>query len=178
MSLELVRYPNPKLLRPCGAWRFGTEREPVTGLTLPELAEAMFEVMYANRGVGLAANQVGVLWRIFVADKYAHTERQGEERIVAINPELSELDGQQIGREGCLSIDPRISFPVRRAMTCHFKAYDLDGNLFEGDAEGFEARLLQHECDHLEGRCCIDLTDKFSREIAMKKWRKLMKRAA
>jgi peptide deformylase len=176
--LEIVKYPNTWLTQPCAPWKFSWKTEPSSGLTLVELVTEMFEAMYVNRGVGLAANQLGIPLQIFVADKYAGTDRRGEEKLVAINPELSELEGMQSGREGCLSIHHGISWPVKRSATLHFKAYDLNGHLFEGDSEGFEARIFQHEVDHLNGICCIDKTDRFSREIAMKKWRKLIKRAA
>jgi peptide deformylase len=175
-QLSIVKYPNFPLLQECAVWRFDTYREPATGLTLPELVAVMFRVMYANGGVGLAANQIGVAWRIFVADPMAGTTQRGQQQIVAVNPELSELDGLQVGKEGCLSLDTRIHFPVKRSESCHLKAYDANGKLFEGDAAGFEARIFQHEVDHLDGHCCIDRTDRFSREIALKKWRKLKRK--
>jgi peptide deformylase len=171
--LELVKYPNFPLLQECAAWDFRWERDPKSGLTLREITAQMLQVMYDHRGVGLAANQVGIPLRIFVADKYAGTQTAGHETLVAVNPELSDLEGRQSGREGCLSVHPGISWPVARAASVHLKAYDINGKPFEGDAEGFEARILQHECDHLAGVCCIDKTDRYSRAIAMKKWGKV-----
>jgi peptide deformylase len=184
--MKLVKYPNFPLLQRCAAWDFAMEAEPFTGLTLNEIAARMFATMYANHGVGLSANQVGLAWRIFVLDLYAGTPQQGRGQQVVINPELTPLtggegaeaqpssaDGTVIRREGCLSIDARIKFPVRRHARVAVKAYTLKGKVVEGIAEGYEAQVYQHETDHLNGVCCIDLTDRFSRQIAMKKWRAL-----
>ena len=173
MTLELVKYPHPALTRPCASWRFDWETDPASGLTLEEIKDRMFQVMYANRGVGLSANQVGLFWRIFVADVDAGTQRQGEHPMVVINPELSALEGEQFGKEGCLSLAPTVQFPVRRAMGLHFRGYDIEGKPFEGDCSGWSARLMQHEVGHLDGMCCLDLTDRYSRERAVKKLRKI-----
>jgi len=173
VSLSLVKYPARPLLQRCAAWDFNLERDPVFGLTLHEIKEAMFAVMYPNRGVGLSANQVGLPWRIFVADVDAGTKRRGTQPMIVINPELSELEGLQVGKEGCLSLHPGVQFSVRRAESLHLKGYDITGKPFEGDITGFEARLVQHEVGHLDGVCCLDLTDRYSRGIAVKKLRML-----
>lgn len=172
-ELTLVKYPARPLLTRCAAWDFGLDRDPVSGLTLREIKEAMFEIMYANQGVGLSANQVGVCWRLFVADLDAGNVRRGTRPMIVINPVLSALEGGQFGREGCLSLHPGVQFPVRRAASLHLKGYDIEGKPFEGDVSGFEARMVQHEVGHLDGVCCLDLTDRFSREIALKKLGKL-----
>jgi peptide deformylase len=173
VTLALVKYPARPLLTRCAAWDFGLERDPVSGLTLGEIVAQMFDVMYASGGVGLSANQVGLSWRLFVADVDAGTPRQGEHPMVVINPELSQLEGEQFGREGCLSLDARVHFPVKRAMSLHFTGFGIDGKPFEGDVSGWSARLLQHEVGHLDGVCCLDLTDRFSRQVAVKKLRNI-----
>lgn len=172
MSLSLCKYPHPALTRRCAAWDFALDRDPSSGLTLAEIKDAMFDVMYPNQGVGLSANQVGLPLRIFVADLDAGTDKRGTHPMIVVNPELSALEGEQFGREGCLSLHPEVQFPVRRAYSLHLKGYDIEGNPFEGDCSGFEARMVQHEVGHLDGVCCLDLTDRFSREIALKKLRK------
>lgn len=173
VTLKLVKYPHPALTRRCASWDFSLERDPVSGLTLEGIKDQMFAVMYPNGGVGLSANQVGLSWRIFVADLDAGTKRRGTHPMIVINPELTELEGEQFGKEGCLSLHPGVQFPVKRAATLHLKGYDITGKPFEGDVSGFEARMVQHEVGHLDGVCCLDLTDRYSREIAVKKLRKV-----
>ena len=121
------------------------------------LVADMFETMDAAPGVGLAGPQVGVGRRLFV---YSYTEDDGTERRgVAIDPELwispttpesiDELD-DELESEGCLSF-PGERYPLRRAERALLRARDLDGTPFELEAEGWFARILQHEYDHLDG---------------------------
>ncbi|MCC3144772.1 peptide deformylase [Halanaerobium sp. Z-7514] len=113
------------------------------------LIDNMFETMYAEEGVGLAAPQVGILKRIAVVDI-------GEgNQIVLINPEIIEEDGKMIMEEGCLSIPGRTG-EVIRSKEIKVRSLNRDGEEIEFKAEGFEARAIQHEMDHLDGVLFID----------------------
>ena len=129
------------------------------------LIDDMFETMYAARGIGLAATQVGRLGRLWVVD-VVHA------RYARVNPEIVTSDGEQTGEEGCLSI-PEIYGDVTRAQRVMVRALDRDGKPFEIDATDLLARCLQHEIDHLHGRLFIDYLSLVKRQAAMKKWRKL-----
>lgn len=129
------------------------------------LIDDMFETMYAARGIGLAATQVGRLERICVVDV-------DKARYALVNPEIVTSDGEQTGEEGCLSI-PEIYGDVTRAQRVMVRALDRDGKPFKIDATDLLARCLQHEIDHLHGRLFIDYLSLVKRQAAMKKWRKL-----
>jgi len=129
------------------------------------LIDDMFETMYAARGIGLAATQVGRLERICVVDV-------DKARYALVNPEIVTSDGEQTGEEGCLSI-PEIYGDVTRAQHVTVRALDREGKPFEVDATDLLARCLQHEIDHLHGRLFIDYLSLVKRQAAMKKWRKL-----
>lgn len=120
---------------------------------LGQLVQDMYETMEAAPGVGLAAPQIGVGLRVFVYDWH---DGETHWRGVAINPTLK-LDGLRPGRpdedtevEGCLSI-PGERAPLRRYDRAQLTAYDLDGHRYQIDAEGWLARIFQHEFDHLDG---------------------------
>ena len=129
------------------------------------LIDDMFETMYAARGIGLAATQVGRLERICVVDV-------DKARYALVNPEIVASDGEQTGEEGCLSI-PEIYGDVTRAQHVVVRALDRDGKPIEIDATELLARCLQHEIDHLHGRLFIDYLSIVKRQAAIKKWRKL-----
>jgi peptide deformylase len=129
------------------------------------LIDDMFETMYAARGIGLAATQVGRTERICVVDV-------DKARYALVNPEIVASDGEQTGEEGCLSI-PEIYGDVTRAQHAVVRALDRDGNAIEIDATDLLARCLQHEIDHLHGRLFIDYLSLVKRQAAIKKWRKL-----
>ena len=129
------------------------------------LIDDMFETMYAARGIGLAATQVGRTERICVVDV-------DKARYALVNPEIVASDGEQTGEEGCLSI-PEIYGDVTRAQHAVVRALDRDGNAIEIDATDLLARCLQHEIDHLHGRLFIDYLGLVKRQAAIKKWRKL-----
>jgi peptide deformylase len=114
-----------------------------------DLVDNMFETMYAEEGVGLAAPQVGILKRIAVVDI-----REGN-KIVLINPEIIEEEGKAIREEGCLSI-PGETGDVIRAEKIKVRSLDRESNEIEFEAEGLEARAIQHEIDHLDGILFID----------------------
>ena len=112
-------------------------------LRLALLLRDMADTMYKAEGVGLAAPQVGILRRVVVIDV-------GDGLVEMINPEIISREGEQTGREGCLSL-PAQQGVVTRPMKVTFRAYDRKGNLFEQEAEGFFARAVCHELDHLDG---------------------------
>ena len=118
---------------------------------LHELIDDMIDTMYEADGVGLAAPQIGLLKRVFVVDI-------GEGVFEFINPEILEQEGEQIGEEGCLSV-PKKYGSVKRSNRIKMRAQDRHGNWFELEGEGFMARAMQHEFDHLEGRLFIDLVE-------------------
>ena len=126
---------------------------PVDEITprIIKLLDDMADTMYfENRGIGIAAPQVGVLRRVFVVDV-------GDEhgKIEFINPEILETAGSQTDNEGCLSV-PGKTCPVERAEYVKAKALDRDGNEFVIEGEGLLARCILHEYDHLEGILFID----------------------
>jgi len=122
------------------------------------LAQSMLETMYEAPGVGLAANQVGVQKRMFVYDK-------GDGPVVVINPQIVETDGEWTFEEGCLSV-PGLSWEITRANRVHLTGFDLDAREIVIDAEEYEARILQHEVDHLEGVLLIERLDADQRKAA------------
>lgn len=125
---------------------------PVQEVTprIREMLEDMLETLRANNGVGLAGPQIGVLRRIFVA------EPEPDEVYYMVNPEILEKEGSEIGEEGCLSV-PGYYGVVERPEHIRIRALDLDGNEQEYEFEGFAARVMCHEYDHLDG---ILYTDK------------------
>jgi peptide deformylase len=140
-SLEIILYPHPTLRR---------EAKPIQRVDseLRHVIRQMFPVMYASRGIGLAATQVNLPLRVFVINLASDPE-EGEE-LVFINPVLSRPKGTDEKEEGCLSI-PGVNANVKRPETVHVQAYDLEGQVIEARLEGLMARAVQHEVDHLDG---------------------------
>jgi len=115
--------------------------------------DRMFEIMYDAQGVGLAANQVALPYRIFVVNCAGHRD-EGEE-FVFLNPTLSRPRGTAVQEEGCLSL-PGVRMDVRRPARVVVDAWSLDGTPIHLDLDGLLARVVQHEYDHLEGRLFTD----------------------
>lgn len=137
MAIRKVRIQgDPVLEKKCKEVKEVTPR-------IRELIDDMFETMYEENGVGLAAPQVGVLKRIVTIDV-------GEEQILLINPVIEETDGTQSGYEGCLSL-PGKSGIVTRPNYVKVRAMDENMEEFVLEGEGLLARAICHECDHLEG---------------------------
>ena len=134
--------------------------EDVTDIdgAMAELCQDMLTAMYEAPGIGLAAPQVGVSQRFFVYDF-------GEGAGVLVNPEITESDGEWTYNEGCLSV-PELSWEIVRPRSIHLKGYDLDGNEVSLEAEDLEARLFQHELDHLAGKMLLDYLDEEQRREA------------
>lgn len=155
-SLQLITYPHPALRH---------RSKPVMRVDsqLKELVDAMFEIMYEFRGVGLAANQVNLPLRLFIANPSGDKEVGPE--MVFINPEINKAKGATEAEEGCLSL-PGLNAHVKRNKSLHVNAYDLCGNEVNTEFDGFMARIIQHEVDHLDGVLFIDrLTDELRRPI-------------
>jgi peptide deformylase len=127
---------------------------------LMRLTDDMLVTMYDAPGVGLAAPQVGVQKRLFVYD-------WGDGPGVLINPEIRESDGEWTFEEGCLSV-PGLSWEIVRPKTIHIVGLDLEGNDVDLELDEYEARVFQHEFDHLEGVLLLDHLDDDMRRDAMK----------
>ena len=115
-----------------------------------ELIEDMFETMYENNGVGLAAPQVGIIRRACIVMETNVPEGEDEYFIELVNPEIIERDGEQEGGEGCLSLPERYGV-VKRPNHVKVRAQDRNGNTFEVEGTGLTARCFCHEIDHLDG---------------------------
>lgn len=128
------------------------------------LVDDLFETMDAARGVGLAANQVGVARRVAVVDA------EGD-RFVMIDPVIVESEGSATAEEGCLSI-PEIYGDVTRPERVVLEALDRDGNRYRRDATGLKARAIQHEIDHLDGILFLDHLSLMRRQMLLSRWRR------
>lgn len=147
---------------------------PVTAFddSLRALVSDMFDTMAAYNGVGLAANQVGVAQRLFVVD--VPMEDGARERFAAINPVIEQRQGHEKGEEGCLSM-PGIVEDVVRAESLVLKAFDEHGVPFEKIAEGYLARAIQHEADHIDGVLFTDRLSIVKRQLLRKKLDELIR---
>ena len=161
MKLPVYLYGHPVLRKP------SDDVDP-TAPELKELVDNMFETMYASEGVGLAAPQIGRNERIVVIDADPVAESYPEcagRRMVLINPDVEVLDGDKVTRtEGCLSL-PGLSEDVARVEHILLTWDDLDGNEHSEEISGFLARIVQHECDHLEGQLYIDHVSTIRRQL-------------
>jgi len=133
--------------------------------TLRRLVEDMFETMHAYNGVGLAANQVGVLQRVFVVDVPIGEDQRVRQAIV--NPVLDRTDGADTAEEGCLSM-PGIYEDVKRPLHVRVRGQDENGRPVEIEAEGYLARAIQHEADHLNGVLFTDRLSPLRRQFLRK----------
>lgn len=152
-----------------------TRAEDITEFDTPalhKLVEDMFESMYAAKGVGLAAPQIGIGKRIAVIDTSAG--ENADERLVLINPEIVGREGSQTGEEGCLSI-PGFREQVTRARRVTVRAQDAYGRTFEKTGEDLLARAFLHETEHLNGRLYISHVSPLKRDLIRRKIRKLQK---
>lgn len=149
-ALQIVHHCHPAL-----RWKSRDVGQIDAGLR--SMVEQMFELMYAAKGVGLAANQVALPWRLFVINPSGDPQLK-DEQIVFINPRITRRNGSEESEEGCLSL-PEIYGPVPRATRIVVDAFDLEGEQFEMELEDWNARIVQHEYDHLEG---VLFTDRVS----------------
>ncbi len=136
---------------------------------LQQLIDDMVETMYAAPGVGLAANQVGSLHRVFVANP--SEDHDPAQLLVLINPELVESEGEIVAEEGCLSI-PDFREEVRRARRVVLRGLDRSGRPVEMEGQDLVARIFQHELDHLNGVLFVDRLSPAKRDILSRKLKK------
>lgn len=162
MILEVLKYPDPRLRE---------KSEPVTefGPKLKKLSEDMLETMYAERGIGLAAPQVGEIIQMLVIDcrpkddkkarydieQMTELERKIDQPLVIINPKITKREGKTTYEEGCLSV-PTFFDNVDRSTWIRLEYQDLQGNKQVLETDGLLAIVIQHEMDHLEGTLFID----------------------
>ena len=156
----IVDYPAAVLLMP---------GDPVANFDkeLESLVRDMFDTMYHEEGVGLAAQQIGIPLRLFVMDCEGI-------KLVAANPEIISVDGEQSGEEGCLSVG-KIRTELKRPATAVLRAQDARGKVFEHEASGRAARCFLHETDHCDGILFIRHLSPLGRDLLTKKFRKLNK---
>lgn len=165
MLREIVKFPDPVLER---------AGEPVTEFDdeLRALVDDMFESMYAAKGIGLAAPQIGLSKRLTVID--LSFKERAEDRIVLVNPEIISREGKQYEEEGCLSL-PEIRDKVSRAARVRVRAQNLKGEWFEMDGEELLARAFQHEIDHLDGILFFRRVSALKRDLILRKIRKMQR---
>jgi len=170
-ALTVHRFPDPVLKQ---------RAQPVTQFdgTLKQLADAMFETMYLEGGIGLAANQVGQLRRLVVVDLKNGAEEKGakpqREPRVFVNPEILEQEGEILTEEGCLSVvDFRAE--VKRAGRVRVRYQTLKGEKQEEWLEEIGAVCIQHEIDHLDGKLFIDRLPVLKREMVKKRLIKMQR---
>ena len=158
--LDITEYPEKVL---------GKVGEPITEFDeeLEKLVVDMFETMYKEEGVGLAAPQIGLSLRLFVMDCDGL-------KVVAANPEIISSEGEQDGEEGCLSVG-RVHAALKRAAKVTLRAQDEKGNWYEQEAEGLAARCFQHETDHCDGTLFINRLTPLKRDMVKKRFQKMKK---
>ncbi len=166
--LEVLLFPDERLRRVAAEVKQFDER-------VQRLGEQMLETMYDARGVGLAATQVNVHERLFVAD--CAGEGSVPEPLVFVNPVILDRSGSVESEEGCLSI-PGVTDKVMRAEAVHVRARDVSGKVFERETSGLLAICIQHEIDHLDGRLFIDYLSPLKRQRIRKKLEKAQRQKA
>jgi peptide deformylase len=166
MVYPIVKFGDPVLER---------EADDVNEFDTPAMnkfLEDMFESMYAAKGVGLAAPQIGVSKKIAVID--CSNGENPAEKIVIINPKIIAIEGKQVGEEGCLSI-PGFREQVRRGKRVTVRAQNAKGEEFEMTGEDLLARAFLHETDHLYGRLYINHISALKRDLMKRKIKKLQR---
>ena len=166
--LEILKYPDPRLSKIA---------RPVENITddIVQLINDMLETMYAAPGVGLAANQVGALYRIVVLD--VDHENPQKKVYKLINPSIVRSEGEILWEEGCLSVVD-FTAEVRRAARVEVAALDDHGKETKIEAEGLLAVALQHEIDHLDGKLFIDRISRLKRDLYTRKRKKMLRTGA
>lgn len=165
MVRKILKYGEPVLEKKCNpVVEFGPE--------LKQIVADMFETMYAAKGVGLAAPQIGVNQRISVIDTSVGEDEA--QKIVIINPEIVLREGKQTGEEGCLSI-PGFREQVTRSNKVTVKAFNEKGESVEHTGEELLARAFEHEIDHLNGILFLNHLSALKRDMIRRKIKKLQK---
>ena len=161
--LQLRYYPDPALTRP-------SDPVEVVDEAIVELVENMAETMYVERGVGLAAPQVGINKRILVMD--CGDPDGGSALIAFINPQIVSAEGTIVWEEGCLSF-PGLTVEVERSETVRVRALGVAGKPFEALLSGLPAVCAQHEIDHLDGLTLFDRVSGLKKQQAQGRWKRL-----
>ncbi|MBT0722738.1 peptide deformylase [Tatumella sp. TA1] len=163
--LQVLHYPDERLRKVA---------KPVTQVTpeIKQIVDDMFDTMYAEEGIGLAATQVDIHQRVIVID----VSEERNERLVLINPEILTQCGETGIEEGCLSI-PEQRALVPRAEKVTVRALNREGEQFELEADGLLAICIQHEIDHLEGKLFIDYLSPLKRQRIRQKLEKLARQS-
>ena len=159
-KLEILEFPDTRLRN---------KAAPVAAVddALRQTIDDMFETMYAAPGIGLAATQVNIPWRVVVID----ISEDRDQPLALINPEILEQDGEEEMDEGCLSV-PGVYERVRRAERIRVRALDREGQTLELEADGLLAVCIQHEIDHLDGKLFVDYLSEMKRQRIRKKLEK------
>lgn len=161
--LQILHFPDERL-------RITAKPVKEVDAKIQQIVDDMFETMYAEEGIGLAATQVNIHQRIIVID----VSENRDERLVLINPELLEKSGETGIEEGCLSIpDQRALVP--RAEKVKIRALDREGKSFELEADDLLAICIQHEMDHLVGVLFVDYLSPLKRQRIRQKMEKMAK---
>jgi peptide deformylase len=165
------------VIRPILRYGAGVLHQPaalVEAITpeIQQLVDDMIQTMYAAPGIGLAATQVGVRLRLFVAD--ISVGRNPADLLTFINPEIVERDGMQLEEEGCLSV-PGFNATVARPQRVVLKGLDREGNDRVVEGTGLLARCFQHELDHLDGTVFVDRLRGLQKDLIVRKIRKMTK---
>ena len=152
--MRIVKYPHPVLFH---------ESKPLRRVDagLKKMIRQMLELMYFDNGIGLAANQVDLPYRMFVMNPTGDPAEKDQE-LVFINPVIAKRNGSEEGEEGCLSL-PGIYAPVRRSARIVISGYNLAGEQVRYELTGLPARAAQHEYDHLDGVLFVDRLDETER---------------
>lgn len=161
-NLKLVEEKNQILKTKSTPWDWDSDGE------VAELAQSMLKAMFENNGIGLSAPQVGINKRLFVMGNQAQS-------YVCINPEIITTEGTAKDQEGCLSF-PGLWLHIARPERVQVKYQDILGRWHERWLNGLQARVFQHEYDHLDGICFVDRASKLSLELAQKRRKKNLKR--
>ena len=167
---NLLFVPNPLL-------RQKAEKIRSVGPDEKKIANKMMDVMLRAPGVGLAANQIGILKQI-VTIFFVEKERKREIQYTLYNPKIISYSSETISmEEGCLSLPEQYS-EIERPKNISLEFLDEKNNLIKKDADGIEARILQHEIDHLSGKLFVDYLSSLKRNIMIKKVQKYLKNKA
>ena len=157
-KVEVLTFPNSILRRTCEEVRQIDDE-------IIRIAHNMADTMYEDKGIGLAAPQIGITKRIIVLDI-------GEGLVTLVNPEITLFEGDEVMEEGCLCL-PKITVDVPRYTRVQVKGIDLTENPVSFEADDLLARVFQHEIDHLKGTLIIDKLSKVKRDMLVRKMRKL-----
>jgi len=165
MIYPIVKYGQEVLERPAA---------PVTQFdgNLEKLVADMFETMYAANGVGLAAPQIGISWKLCVID--VSCGKDPKAKLVLVNPEVIAAEGEQVEEEGCLSL-PDFRAKTLRPLRATVRAQDLGGKGFDFSGEGLLARAFCHEADHLGGKLFISHLSRLKRDSIKRQIRRMVK---